>query len=82
MKTIRIYQPGQFDTGQTVQLDKSASNHLLKVLRLQNQQNFTLFNGEGGEYSAVLEVAGKKAIAHIQSFRYRKRLLRLTEIEY
>jgi len=68
MKNIRIYQPGQFETGQSYQLDKAASNHLLKVLRLKHQQLFTLFNGEGGEFTASLEVSGKTAIAHIQTY--------------
>lgn len=68
MKTIRIYQPFQFETGQSYPLDKAASNHLVRVLRLKNQQAFTLFNGNGGEYSAILEISGKKATAHIQTF--------------
>lgn len=68
MKSIRIYQTGEFEPGQTVELDKAAGNHLLRVLRLKNQQVFTLFNGLGGEYKVQLEIAGKKAIAHIQSF--------------
>ncbi|VAW59794.1 hypothetical protein MNBD_GAMMA08-2813, partial [hydrothermal vent metagenome] len=72
MKHIRIYHPDQFEAGlfeagQSIQLDKSASHHLLRVLRLKNQQVFTLFNGEGCEYCAQLEVSGKTAIAHIQT---------------
>ena len=68
MKSIRVFQPGQFETGQAITLDKSVSNHLLRVLRLKNDQLFTLFNGESGEYTATLEISGKHAIAHIQSF--------------
>ncbi|RDH82912.1 MAG: 16S rRNA (uracil(1498)-N(3))-methyltransferase [endosymbiont of Galathealinum brachiosum] len=67
MKSIRIYQSGLFDKDDIVQLDKFSSNHLIKVLRLKNNYIFTLFNGEGTEYSARLEVSGKKAIAHIES---------------
>ncbi|VAW64272.1 16S rRNA (uracil(1498)-N(3))-methyltransferase [hydrothermal vent metagenome] len=67
MKSIRIYHPGQFETGQAVHLDRSASHHLLRVLRLKNQQAFILFNGEGREYSAQLEISGKTAIAHIET---------------
>ena len=48
-----------------MQLDKPASNHLLKVLRLKNQQAFVLFNGDGYEYPAILEISGKSAVAHI-----------------
>jgi len=67
MKSIRIYQPGIFQAGNSIELDRPASNHLIKVLRLKNNYTFNLFNGEGMEFSAKLEVAGKRAIAHIQS---------------
>jgi len=67
MKSIRIYQPGNFTAGSSIELDKSASNHLIRVLRLKNNYTFNLFNGEGIEYSATLEITGKRAIAHIQS---------------
>ncbi len=68
MRNIRIYHAGQFETGQAFALDKPASHYLLRVLRLKDQQTFTLFNGEGSEYSARLEASGKTAIAHIESF--------------
>lgn len=66
MRNIRIFQPGEFKAGEALQLDKSASTHLLRVLRLKDQQTFYLFNGDGYEYSATLQVDGKKAVAHIQ----------------
>lgn len=68
MKSIRIFQAIDLTTGQSVQLDKAASNHLVRVLRLKPEQKFTLFNGNGGEFSASLEIAGKTAIAHITDF--------------
>jgi len=67
MKLIRIYQPGQFEAGKSFHLDKTSSNHLIKVLRLKNNYTFNLFNGEGDEFSATLEVSGKNAIAHINN---------------
>lgn len=67
MRTIRIYQPGSYQSGDSLHLDKSASNHLIRVLRLKDQQSFILFNGDGFEYSATLEINAKKAIAHILS---------------
>jgi len=67
MKSVRIYQPGQFTAGDAVYLDKSSSNHLIKVLRFKNNYIFNLFNGEGTEYTARLEVSGKKAIAHLET---------------
>jgi len=68
MKNIRIYQAGTFVEGKSVTLDKVASNHLIRVLRLKNNQPFTLFNGDGGEFSCRLEISGKTAITHINSF--------------
>lgn len=67
MKSIRIYQPGKFETGKSFQLDKTSSNHLIKVLRLKNNFIFNLFNGQGDEYTAQLEISNKIAIAHIES---------------
>ena len=67
MKSIRIYQPGLFEAGSSFQLDKSSSNHLIKVLRLKNSYSFNLFNGKGDEFSATLEISGKHAIAHIDT---------------
>jgi len=68
MKNIRIYQAGTLAEGKAITLDKAASNHLLRVLRLKNNQIFTLFNGEGGEFSCRLEISGKSAITHVDSF--------------
>jgi len=68
MKNIRIYQAGTLVEGDVITLDKAASNHLLRVLRLKNNQIFTLFNGEGGEFSCHLEISGKLAITHVDSF--------------
>jgi len=68
MKNIRIYQEGALTEGDSVTLDKAASNHLIRVLRLKNNQIFTLFNGDGGEFSCRLEISGKTAITHIDSF--------------
>lgn len=65
MKQIRIYQDTELASGNSVSLDKLASNHLLRVLRLRQGDEFTLFNGEGCEYPSKLEIAGKSAIAHI-----------------
>jgi len=68
MKNIRIYQAGTLIEGNAITLDKAASNHLLRVLRLKNNQVFTLFNGEGGEFTCRLEISGKSAITHVDSF--------------
>lgn len=65
MRNIRIFQDQALSSGSTIQLDKIASNHLLKVLRLRNGHSFNLFCGDGYDYPATLEVNGKFAIAHL-----------------
>jgi len=67
MKFIRIYQANKFEIGGSYELDKASSNHLIKVLRLKNKYTFNVFDGEGSEHRATLEISGKRAIAHIQS---------------
>ncbi len=68
MRHIRIFQDIELAANQSITLDKAASNHLIKVLRLKDKQSFTLFNGLGGEFNAILEVSGKSAIAHIHEY--------------
>lgn len=69
MKQIRIYQDTALASGTSVSLDKLASNHLLRVLRLRQGENFILFNGDGCEYIATLEISSKTAIAQIHETR-------------
>jgi len=66
MKSTRIYHAEPLTTGQLVELNKQASTHLLKVLRLKDGSVLKLFNGNGFEYTAQLVISGKKAIANIQ----------------
>ncbi|HEY9201476.1 MAG TPA: 16S rRNA (uracil(1498)-N(3))-methyltransferase [Gammaproteobacteria bacterium] len=65
MKQIRIYQHAELASGSSVSLDKVASNHLLRVLRLRQGDEFILFNGNGREYPSKLQIAGKTAVAQI-----------------
>jgi len=65
MKQIRIYQDTELASGNSVSLDKLASNHLLRVLRLRQGDEFILFNGDGYEYTSKLEISAKTAIAQI-----------------
>lgn len=65
MKQIRIYQHTELASGSSVSLDKVASNHLLRVLRLRQGDEFILFNGDGCEYPSKLEISAKTAIARI-----------------
>ena len=54
MRKIRIYTPQSLPTNQACKLEKSASHHLLNVLRLEPGAFVTLFNGDGYDYHGKL----------------------------
>ncbi|MCW8126172.1 16S rRNA (uracil(1498)-N(3))-methyltransferase [Microbulbifer halophilus] len=68
MRIPRIYSPDPLCEGSEVQLDESASRHLVKVLRLSAGRPLVLFDGRGGEYSAELVETGKRARARALAF--------------
>ncbi|MDC1038705.1 16S rRNA (uracil(1498)-N(3))-methyltransferase [Candidatus Thioglobus sp.] len=59
MKTIRLYQNTPFIEGKTAELDSDNSHHLNKVLRFPVGKNITVFNGDGFDYSALVQGAKK-----------------------
>ncbi len=59
MRIPRIYLSVPLESGALVTLDGTAANHITRVLRLKPGADLVLFNGEGGEYPAVLEAAAK-----------------------
>lgn len=65
----RIYQKIVLAVGASCTLDKGASQHLLKVLRMRAGDQFVIFNGEGGEYKAELvDVAAGAAQIRLLEF--------------
>jgi 16S rRNA (uracil1498-N3)-methyltransferase len=62
LAVTRIYQPISLSLQANVQLDAKASHHLVHVLRANEQDGVTLFNGEGGEYQAVITRIDKKGV--------------------
>jgi 16S rRNA (uracil1498-N3)-methyltransferase len=54
LRTTRIYFNKRITTGETLVLPARASNHLVRVLRCKKDSSVTVFNGEGGEFSATL----------------------------
>ncbi|MDH5765863.1 MAG: 16S rRNA (uracil(1498)-N(3))-methyltransferase [Gammaproteobacteria bacterium] len=65
MRTTRIYLDTDLNLNTTVELDRQSSHHLTRVLRLRNKQQFTIFNGKNGEYTAELILDNKKTFASI-----------------
>ena len=62
MRTIRIYQPGHHQLGQTLTLTEAAAQHVGLVLRLPEGANITLFCGDNYEYQANITSIHKKRI--------------------
>ncbi len=55
------------DAGQKINLTDEQDHYLNHVMRLQNGDPVILFNGEGGEYNAVIHRPVKsKAVCHIE----------------
>lgn len=69
MRNPRIYQPSHFSINEVVTLSEDAFGHVIRVLRLKNDDAITLFNGsENFQYNAVLcNVSKKTAQATITS---------------
>jgi len=55
MRIPRIYWPHKLQSGGHTTLDAAATHYLARVLRLRPPAPITLFNGEGGEYTATIE---------------------------
>jgi 16S rRNA (uracil1498-N3)-methyltransferase len=58
----RIYQAIPLNVSATIRLDEKASHHLARVLRAKVGEELVLFNGQGGEYSAVIAHIDKKGV--------------------
>lgn len=66
MRVTRIHVPDALAAGSEIVLPAQAGEHLTRVLRLEPGAPFTLFNGQGGEFAALLAPAnGKKVIARV-----------------
>lgn len=64
MRIPRIYFPKCLKTANKITLDKEASNHIIRVLRLKPSASLTVFNEENGEYNAVL-ISENKNLAEV-----------------
>lgn len=70
MAMTRIYFPESCAPNATITLPTEASQHVLKVLRHQIGDSITLFNGDGGEYTAIItDIQQKKAVVHLTHFQ-------------
>lgn len=68
MRLTRIHVPEALAVGAEIALPAQAGEHLTRVLRLKAGAPLTVFNGQGGEFSAVLGAhSGKKVLARLVS---------------
>lgn len=62
MPVSRIYQSGLLVSGSHLFLHERAAHHLAHVLRIKTGDPVILFNGEGGEYQALVTQVNKKGV--------------------
>ena len=58
----RIYTDQPLTPGMQLELEESPSRHLARVLRMQPGRELVLFNGNGGEFQAVIHAVGKRLV--------------------
>lgn len=59
----RFYAPPENFRGDKITLDSEQTKHLRDVLRLRPGENINIFDGEGKEFSCVIEEIGKRETA-------------------
>jgi len=62
MRRIRIHTEQALLAGSSVALAEQASEHIVRVLRMEVGNRVTLFNGDGNEYDAELTSVTKRAV--------------------
>ena len=63
MRLNRIYQSQNLSEGLTLILDKAASQHLAKVLRISVNTEIELFNGNGNRYQAKIVSVERNSVS-------------------
>ena len=65
MRISRLFLDSILQTGDTISLEGEPLNYVARVLRLKPGAHLTVFNGQGGEYSAQLESVSKRSASLI-----------------
>jgi 16S rRNA (uracil1498-N3)-methyltransferase len=69
MPNCRIHLDHSLQTGQEIVIPDEIAHYLRHVMRLNSGDAITVFNGEGGEYSATLtHLAKRHAACHIDAW--------------
>ncbi|PKO83346.1 MAG: 16S rRNA (uracil(1498)-N(3))-methyltransferase [Betaproteobacteria bacterium HGW-Betaproteobacteria-11] len=64
----RFFCPLPLAPGATLELPEAVAHHALNVLKLGAGETVILFDGHGGEWQAVLQLAGKRPLARLTAF--------------
>lgn len=72
MSAPRFFCDIPLTAGTRIALPDALAHHALRVLRLKAGESVVLFNGQGGEYPAVLDVDGKAGFAQLGDFSARE----------
>lgn len=78
MRIARVFVDRPLTAAETVTVDKATYHYLFNVLRLRSGASLTVFNGQGGEYSALLLSSKKTAHLQIEAFQDTERESALT----
>ncbi len=62
MRISRLFVQEALVTGETLVLDSDSAHYLRSVLRLKEGAEITVYNGSGGEFSAVLSEVSRKVV--------------------
>jgi len=60
--TPRFHVPGPLASGDVVELPEKAGHHAVRVLRLRIDDEVTMFDGRGGEYTGRITSIGRKSV--------------------
>jgi 16S rRNA (uracil1498-N3)-methyltransferase len=72
MRVSRLYVNAALNVGGRIELDDDAAHYVRSVLRLKQDQNIVLFNGQGGEYvGRFSEVSRKHVRVEIETYSQR-----------
>ena len=62
MRVVHIYQSGDYQVGDTIELDADAAGHVGRVLRMREGDQLVLFSGQGGQYLCEITESSKKNV--------------------
>lgn len=60
MRIIRIHTGQLLAPGQSFELEPGPSQHIARALRMQVGDALVLFDGNGGQYPAIISAVNKK----------------------